>query len=228
MDTMTSGFGKSVFGIKPGDRIRSKDVNKIRRAKIISVDGPNQSGKVIVTTDEGVHTFEPGQPVAFPRRANGLTKIHLHPKPHIQEVAIGDVIPTPDGTVDLENGRFITDIQPSQRFNGFVVSYRQINGNPGGKMIVGMQSALFYGHDWLEFDEAEQMIAKSRFKAEPKNTSGVYEHLESGEKVRFKIAGRRGRPPQDFPVTNITSSDIADWDPWLLVSGERHPSDPRK
>lgn len=227
---MTSGFGKSPFGIRVGDRLRSAAHMKIARAKVLSVDGPTQSGKVVIVTDEDKHIFEPGQPVAFPRRANGQTKVHFDPKPALVEVFIGDVIAPPagwtDGTPQLTEGRFITDIQPSRRYAGFVVSYRNVDGTPGGKMVVGLQTGTFYGSDWLEFSEAEASAVNARFKQEPRNTSGVYEHMVSGEKVRFKIAGRRGRPPVDYTIAEAPGN-IIDWDPWLLIEGSRHPGDPR-
>ena len=226
---MALGFGKSPFEIQPGDRLRSANVLKVARAKVVSVDGPNTNGQLIIRTDEETHTFEPGQAVAFPRRSNGQTKIHLDPKPSILEVKIGDVVAGPEGwknlSGDLDSGRLITDIQPSRRFGGFLVSYRSVRGK-GGKMIVGIDSGQFYGPDYLEFDQAEVMVSKSRFTPEPKNASGVYRNLVSGQDVRFRIAGIKGRPPH-CDLRKSPGTNIADWDEWQLMSGKRHPEDPR-
>jgi hypothetical protein len=230
LETIATGLGRSPFSIRQGDHLRSKDLTQSSKTKVISVAPPNSAGKVRITTEEGEHLFEPHQPVAFPRRANGQTKVHWERNPHLGEVVIGDVVPPPTGwpgnIPDIESGRLVSDIQVSKRYGGFIVSYRHVNGEPGGKMFVPIDSVFLYTGAWTDLLSRLESDGP-RYRPEPKNASGIYEHLESGEQARFKIAGKRGRTPQGN-ILEAPSSNIADWEQWLLISGNRHPSDPRK
>jgi hypothetical protein len=231
METLATGFGKSPFSIKPGDRLRSANLKQVQRAKVKGVSRPNSNGVIFITTEdedrEREHAFYPGQVVVFPRRSAGNTVIHWY-NPKLEDLHVGDIVGPPngwpDGEPDLENGRLITDILPSRRHGGFIISYRPVNGKRGGKMFSDM-TPLLYGGAWTDFPE--DLPEKSKYKPEPKTASGVYIHLESGEEARFRIAGTRGRSPEGT-VYNSPGSTIGSWEPWQLLSGKAHPSDPRK
>lgn len=226
METLVTGYGRSPFSLKPGERLRSDNLVSTKRPKILSVAPPNTDGYIILTTEEGQHSFAPGQPVAFPRRANGQAKLHWDPQPSLVEVKVGDIVAPPggwpNGRPDLTSGRMVTDILPSRRNTGFIVSYRPVNGDPGGKVLVPVYNAFLNTPDCMEYGKTQ----KPRFTAEPKNASGKYVHLETGQEVRFRIKGVKGRPPH-CDLKDSPSTDIADWDPWQLLSGKRHPDDPR-
>lgn len=76
--------------------------------------------------------------------------------------------------------------------------------------------------DWmdrLQLENGDHPIYK-------KNASGVYEHIRNQQRVRFRLAGTRGRPPRGVQTANPPSSK-ADWEQWIHIEGPKHPEDPR-
>jgi hypothetical protein len=184
----------------------------------------------MIHTEETQHLFKPGQSVVFPRRANGTLKVHWESFPTLGEIVVGDVIAPiggwPTGKPDLVSGRIVTNILPSRKLMGYILSYRPVNGTQGGKMLVPAIGEVRVNTPDCKILVGGEAKSTPRFKAEPKNTSGLYMHLESGEEVRFKIAGAKGRKPHCNLIESPGTS-IQDWDVWQLVSGKRHPEDPR-
>lgn len=228
---MTSGFGRSPWSIRKGDLLRSAIPGKFHKVKVEQVDPPNSNGRIMITTEEGQHVFEPGQLVVFPRRPNGQLKVHWDDFPSLEDIVIGDVIAPiggwPDTQPDLTSGRIITDILASRKLGGYILSYRPVNGTQGGKMLVPAVGMVLTNTPDCKILHGGEAKSTARFRPEPKNASGKYMHLETGREVRFKIVGAKGRPPH-CDLLDSPGISLVDWEPWQLISGQKHPKDPRR
>jgi hypothetical protein len=60
-----------------------------------------------------------------------------------------------------------------------------------------------------------------------KNVSGIYEHQNTGRRVRFRLPGVRGRAPAGIP-SELPPVNRAGWEQWIHIEGQPHPNDPRK
>jgi len=76
----------------------------------------------------------------------------------------------------------------------------------------------------------DEMLDRLRLEngehSDKKNVSGVYKHFETGQRVRFRLPGRRGVAPVGFPAYSPPNTR-AGWELWHLIDGSLHPDDPR-
>jgi hypothetical protein len=230
LETLTTGYGRSPWSIRKGDLLRSAIPGKFHKVKVEQVDPPNSNGYITITTTEGPHIFRPDQPVVFPRRGDGLVKVHWDDFPSLEEVVIGDVIAPlggwPGHGPDLSSGRVVTDILRSPKLGGYILSYRPVDGSPGGKMLVPAVFPVLANTPDCKLLKGGEARSKARLTREPKNASGFYINLETGQKVRFRIKGVQGRPPH-CDLLQSPGPIRSEWEAWKLDSGRRHPEDPR-
>lgn len=225
LETLATGAPRTLASLKPGDRLRSNDHKSRKKQTVVAVNLSHDGETIQVVTDMNTFHFTPGERVSFPRRPSGAKVVHRYDhNPAMDEVFVGDVIPPKDGWDEgptaWRSGLQVTDIQISQRYLGWIVSVKPLDGTAGHKQFVSRRSPYFYGDFWT--DNLDELV-EANGKTPKKTASGRYQHLD-GRIARFAIVNRPGRKPTDAEILATPE----DFTPWVLLdSGQAHPSDKR-
>lgn len=240
LETLETGAPRTLATLRPGDRLRSASHESRKQQTVLAVNLSHDGETVRIDTDQGVFEFKPGDRLAFPRRSSGVCVVHRHDDyPPIKEVYVGDVIPPkdgwPEGPTAWRAGLQVTDIQISQKYLGWIVSAKPLDGSPGTKMFVSRKSPMFYSDWWT--DDLSTLVPAD-YRPVSRTTSGRYkntadteyeipdtdETVKPGEVVRFIIAGRPGRRPKNDRIIPAPK----EWSEWMLLDmGAAHPEDKR-